>query len=173
MATTIDDGNIYITSGSTDGPPATEIDGGTTVRINTTTKIDYNYVSKIITLPIPISRGDRTSSTAHARVIDLKMIDEAISVQGFLAEEEVERAITKRINLFTLGKTEGGLTVVWGRGNYQTLWKPGTIPYGGFIQKMMFTETAGQIALPAGFTGDPPPERSIAIQLTLVRGKDM
>ena len=37
----------------------------------------------------------------------------------------------------------------------------------------MFTETAGLIADASGFSGDPPPERSMAIQIQLVRGKDM
>ena len=171
----IDGGNIYITSGDTDEsvsgtPPATNITGGTTVQIQTT-KIDYNYLSKVTVLPIPKSKQSR-GEIPYARAIDLKMVNDAISVQGFLIEESDSRAIDKRNNLITLGKTEGGLTVVWGQGNYQTLWKAGVIPYGGFIQKVMFTETAGLIA-DIGYTGDPPPERSMAIQITLVRGKDM
>ena len=173
----IDTGNVYITSGDTDEstsgtPPATNITGGITVQIQTT-KNDYSFNSKVTVLPIPLSKQDRSSSTAYARAIDLKMINEAISVQGFLIEESDSRAIDKRNNLVTLGKTGGGLTVVWGQGNYQTLWKAGVIPYGVFIQKMMFTETAGSLIDIVGYTGDPPPERSMAIQITLVRGKDM
>ena len=165
----IDNGNLYITSGSVSGNTIT---GGTTVQIQTT-KNDYNYNNNVAVLPITISKGNRTSKTAYARAIDLKIINEAVSVQGFLIEELTSRAIDKRNNLITLGKTGGGLTMVWGQGNYQTLWEPGTSPYGVFIQKMMITEIAGQIVTESGFTGDPPPERSLAIQVTLIRGKDL
>ncbi len=163
----IDTGNLYITSGSVSGNTIT---GGTTVQIQTT-KLDYNYNNALQKVPIPVSKGNRTTTTAYGRTIDIKRIDEAISVQGFLIEETGSRAIDKRNNLITLGKTGGGLTVVLGQGNYQTLWKAGTSPYGAFIQKMMITETAGQVGI--AYTGDTPPESSLAIQMTLVRGKDM
>ncbi len=165
----IDVGNIYITSGTVSGNTIT---GGTTVDIQTT-KIDQNMDNQVTILPIPISRGSRSSKTAYARAIDLKRIKEVVSVQGFLIDEPPSRAIDKKNNLLTLAKTGGALTLVWGQGNYQTLWKPSTSPYGVFILKIMFTETAGLIADASGFTGDPPPERSMAIQIQLVRGKDM
>ena len=163
----IDTGNLYITSGSVTGNTIT---GGTTVQIQTT-KNDYNYNNALQKVPIPVSKGNRTTTTPYGRTIDIKRIDEAISIQGFLIEEPTSRAIDKRNDLITLGKTGDALTLVWGQGNYQTIWKPDTSPYGVFIQKMMITETAGQAGI--AYTGDPPPERSLAIQITFVRGKDM
>lgn len=162
----IDVGNVYITTGSISGNTIT---GGTTVKIHST-KIDYNLDNAIIAIAIPVSKGNR-GETPYARIVDLKRIKELIAVQGFLIEETPTRAITKRNNLIALSKTGNALSVVWGQGNYQTVWKPGTSPYGIFIQKFQITEVAGQIG--EGFTGDPPPERSLAINITLIRGKDM
>ncbi len=176
MATkTIDAGNIYVTDGSISGNVITtgEIIPGVNqkvVRI-TTTKIDYNYDNNVVQLPIPVSTGDRLIKTPFSRAMELKVIKEVISVQGFLADEETESAITKRDNLLTLGKQRDELTVVWGVSPYQTLWKRGTSPYGAFILKMMFTETAGIVGEPV--SGNPQPERNIAIQIQLARGKDL
>ncbi len=168
--TTIDAGNIYITDGSSTTTTITTTGSQKVVRI-TTTKSDYNYDNSIIQIPIPVSAGDRTSKTPYSRALDLKRIKEVISVQGFLADEETESAITKRDNLLTLGKNGDELTVVWGVSSYQTLWERGVIPYGAFILKMMFTETAGIVGEPV--SGNPQPERNIAIQIQLVRGKDL
>ena len=174
--TTIDAGNVYITTGTVSSNVITH-DANKCVKI-TTTKIDYNYLSKVTVLPIPISKGDRTSATAYARAIDLKMINEAVSVQGFLAGESGESAFKKKENLISMGKTGNALTVVWGyahaTNNYQTVWTEGTEPYGAFIQKMMITETAGLVGEAiGGATDEEPSERNLAIQITLVRGKDM
>ncbi len=170
--TTIDAGNLYISNGNLKSSNTIIKTTGTqkVVKIETT-KLDYNYDNPVTVLPIPVSGGNRLSNTAHSRVLDLKIIKEVISIQGFLADEETERAITKRDNLIFLGRTGNGLLIVYGRGNYQTLWLPGTLPYGGFILKAMFTETAGIVG--EGKAGDAPPEKNIAIQIQLVRGKDL
>lgn len=173
----IDAGNIYITTGTVDGPPVTTITG-TYVKI-ATTKIDYNLNNPIAVLPIPVSKGGTPALQDNEqdpvqRAIDLKMIKETLAVQGFLEEETGERAITKRDNLLNFAKRERALKIVWGLGNHQTLWQPeedekdGT---GVFITKMVFTEVAGQVGV--GFTGDSPSERSIAVQIQFIRGKDM
>ena len=106
MTTAIDPGNIYITSGTVSGNTIT---GGTTVDIQTT-KIDQNMDNQVTILPIPISKGSRSSKTAYARAIDLKRIKEVVSVQGFLIEEPTSRAIDKKNNLLTLAKKGGALT---------------------------------------------------------------
>lgn len=164
----IDAGSIYITDGSVSG---NTISGDSvTVRIDST-KVDYNYDNPVTQIPIPVSSGSRSSKTPYSRAIDLKRIKEVISVQGILADEETKRAITKRDDLLLVGKRGDELTIVWGQGNYRTIFERGALPYGVFINKMMFTETVGIVG--EGKAGDAPPERNIAIQIQLVRGKDL
>lgn len=147
------------------------VSDGTTVVEIFSAKIDQNYDNAITQIPIPVSSGNRASGTPYSRVIDIKRIKEVVSVQGHLEDESTESANTKRNNLLTLGKTGDALTIVWGLGNYQTIWQPNTPPYGAFILKMMFTETGGMYG--ENVTGDSQPERKIDIQIQLVRGKDM
>ena len=178
--TTIDPGNIYVAW--LDWTPSTPPISGNTITHDankvvkiSTTKIDTNLDNPIILIPIPVSKGGRGANTTYARALDLKRIKEAVSVQGFLADEASESAITKRNNLTALGKDNDALTVVWGQGNYQTLWRPNkdspTTNTGVFILKVMFTETAGIVG--EAVSGDAQPDRNISIQITLVRGKDM
>ena len=104
----------------------------------------------------------------------MKRIKEAVSVAGFLEDESGESAFTKKTNLLNLGKNGDALTIVWGLGDYQTKWASNTDPSvntGVFISKMTFTETAGLFG--ENVTASPQPERNIAIQIQLVRGKDM
>lgn len=169
--TEIDAGNIYITDGSIVGNNVISTSGSQKVVRIVTTKIDYNYDNPVFQIPIPLSPGNRSTTTSYSRAIDLKRIKEVVSVQGFLADEAAESAITKRDNLLTLGKTGDELTVVWGLSPFQTLWQRGVIPYGAFIIKMMFTETAGIVGEPV--SGSSLPERNIAIQIQLARGKDL
>lgn len=180
VTTTIDPGNIYVAW--LDWTPDTLPISGNTITHTankvvkiTTTKIDVNLDNSISLLPIPVSKGGRGANTTYARAIDLKNIKEGITVQGYLADETNESAITKRNNLISLGKDNDALTVVWGQGNYQTLWRPNQnapkTDTGVFIQKVMFTETAGIVG--EAVSGDAQPDRNIAIQITLVRGKDM
>ena len=179
----IDQGSVYITTGSLVGDPATSIDSGTTVQINTTEKIDYILQNGIVFIPIPLSKGSRATVKPYSRAIDLKRITETISIQGFLAEETNERAITKRNNLITFAKEGGELTVVWGLGNYQTVLKASSNPKtsgdtGAFIMKLQFTETAIPEMVGEPHSSDVAGDvayivRSIAVQIQLGRGKDM
>ncbi len=171
----IDVGNVYITTGTVSG---NNITGGITVKI-AATKLDYNYDNQITAIPIPLSTGNReefddADEEPFARAIDLKRINEAITVQGFLEDETSETAITKRNNLLNMGKVKGALTIVWGQSPYQTLWRPETNPKEGngiFINKMTFTETVGIIG--ESVSVNPQPERNIAVQLQVIRGKDL
>ncbi len=193
--TTITDGNIYVFIGTVSTNIITH-NANELVKIHST-KIDYSYDNPIVFLPIPVSKGGRGVNTLLTRAIDLKRVKEVISVQGFLDDESGESATTKRDNLLTLGKsadwgstkpdnTTGGstdgsfarntsLAVLWGTsGNYRTYWRPNDnakINSGAFILKMMFTETSGIVG--ENVSGDSQPERNIAIQIQLVRGKDM
>lgn len=177
-ATTLDAGNIYITDAPSSEITTTQINTGYTVIKIETQKIDYNYNNPVVKIAIPVSGGNRATKTAHSFIIDLKRIGEAISVQGFLADESTERAFTKRENLITLGKTKGELSVIWGLTNHQTAFKAkeSAVLRGVFIEKMMFTETPGFVgeSLTADVSANEcASERNIAIQITLVRGKDV
>ena len=189
--TTITDGNIYIFIGTVSGNTITH-GSNVLVKIHST-KIDYNYDNPIALIAIPVSKGSRAANTIRTRAIDLKRVKEAISIQGFLDDEETESATTKRDNLLSLGKgavlwgntvpdgasgsfsKNTSLAVLWGTsGNYRTYWRPNEnagVNSGVFILKMMFTETAGIVG--EDVLGDSQPERNIAIQMTLVRGKDI
>ena len=182
----IDQGNLYITTGTLVGSPVTSITGGTSIHVNLTQKIDYIIINAIGFLPIPVSTGNRSTIKPFARAIDLKIITETLGVTGFLAEEETERAITKRNNLVTLMKEGNELKVVWGLGNYQTVWKPSSNPKtsgdtGGFITKLTFTEVAGKGApevLGDVHASDVSSKvayvrRAIGVILSLGRGKDL
>ena len=167
----IDAGSIYVTNST--NVTTTTITDGTIVRI-AATKLDYNYDNQIGAIPIPVSPGNREDKVPFSRAIDLKRIAEAITVQGFLEDESGESAITKRNNLITLGKTGGALTLVWGLSPYQTVWKSDAdaeTNTGVFINKMTFTETVGIIG--EGVSVNPQPERNIAVQLQVIRGKDL
>ena len=67
----IDQGNLYITTGTLDGSaPHSTISGGTTVHINLTQKIDYILINAVSFLPIPLSVGNRGTIKPFARAID-------------------------------------------------------------------------------------------------------
>lgn len=174
----IDQGNLYITTGTLNANPATTITGGTTVQINLTQKIDYILQNPIIFLAIPVSVGNRGNKTPSSRAIDLKMIRETISAQGFLAEDTTERAIDKRNNLIDFKRNKDALTIVWGRGNYQTSWRPKVAPFGGFITKLQFTQSTEAEVLGDIHTTDSSGDvafvrNSMAVQIQLGRGKDL
>jgi len=174
--TTIDAGNVYITDGTTNGTTITTTGSQIVIKIDPTTKIDYNLDNSVIPIPNPVSGGNRGTVNPFTRIIDLKKIAEVISVQGTLSNNANRRGITERDNLITLMKNRGELTVVWGQGNYQTLFKkPGASDdvtlRGMAIVKLSFTEFAGIVG--SSFTGDAPPERQMDVQVQLIRGKDM
>ena len=171
----IDVGNIYITSGTVNTDNT--ITGGLTVKIQTI-KIDYNYDNPIGVVPISVSKGNRGTTNPHTRTIDLKRVNEVISVQGFLTDEALVSAKDKRDNLLALAKNTGELSVVWGykhsSNDYQTVWRKGIAPYGAFIKKMVFTETAGMYseAPVGGASNQEPAERKMDVQVQLIRGQD-
>lgn len=164
MAVTIVNGNFYVTNGTVSGNTidVPTSNGDLTVVVIHSTKISYDYENKMNLIPILLSRGSRSYSTSdldnlgdatttdsskksYSRNIDLKRIMEQISVTGFLEDESTERAITKRKNLRALARNFGALTVVWGTGNYQTIWTPNVAPYGAFITKIHTDEIVGKI----------------------------
>jgi len=177
---TIDVGSVYITNSK--DVTTTDISGnGKTVKIRTT-KLDQNYDNPVLLIPIPLSFGNRKDAEDNedggkepfARAIDLKRINEAITVQGFLVDEVSESSITKKNNLLILGKNKGALTLVWGQVPYQTVWKPDKDPevnLGVFINKITFTETVGIVGDTVNINAQP--ERNIAVQFQVVRGKDL
>ncbi len=161
------EGNVTVTS--------TDITADTIVEIFSS-KIERDYDDALVEIPAILTKGQRPEASAKkdepvARIVDLKRIKEAISVQGALEDESGETARVKQKNLLDLAKRKGTLTVVWGTPTAdQTVWKPETDPKDGtgiFIRKMKFTETAG-------IYGDTSLVlRKIDIQLQVVRGKDM
>ncbi len=179
-----DQGNLFITNGTfqdatgKENPPFTQISGGTTVQINLTQKIDYILLNAVTFLPIFISKGNR-GDIPFARARDLKLITETISVQGFLAEDENERAIDKRNLLIALMQTGSALKIIWGLGNYQTFWQPddnAEVNTGAFITKLQFTETVGilgELKLSDTVNDQAFVTRNIAVQLQVGRGKDL
>mgnify|MGYP001618254738 FL=1 len=188
----VDKGNCYITDGSIsqsgNNTLITTTGNQIVVQINPSTKIDYMYDNNITNIAIPLSKGSRANTPLN-RVIDLKRIKEIITVQGFLADEQIDTdnngtrdtfisAERRQTDLLELAKHRGELTLVYGNKfsteNYQTLWEANSLERGCFIMKMQFTTTTGKIGLDIGATsGQFPPERNIGINITLIRGKDM
>ncbi len=165
-------GVIYITTGTVSGNVIT-YETNKLVEI-WSAKIEYDYNNELISIPITVSKGNRGDITPFVRMIDLKRINEVITVQGSLEDEDSESAKDKRNNLLTMGKEDGALTVVWNEdsNNEQTLWTPDTSNnnYGGFINKIKFTETAGKLS---ESKVDTTPERKIDVNIQLIRGKDL
>tara|TARA_R100000501_G_C2586799_1_gene88112 strand:- start:280 stop:828 length:549 start_codon:yes stop_codon:yes gene_type:complete len=179
--TTVNRGDAYITDGvvTHSGTTTTITTTGTqiVVHIIPTTKIDYNYDNNIVSIPIPVSLGDRAKLPLN-RIIDLKRIKESITIQGFLEDSSGSSAENKRDDLLTLGKHRGELTVVYGHkyttNNYQTIFERNSVGRGVFILKMGFTSTAGKVGLDVGGpTNEETGERNIGINITLLRGRDM
>jgi len=142
-------------------------------------KIEPSLDNQLNEVPIAVSQNQRdvlksAGQEPYSIIIDLKRIKEAISIQGALTDESTESATTKQTNLYYFSKVCGALTIVWGTGNYQRVWKPETNAKDGtgvFIKKMMFAETAGMYG--DNVTASPQPLRKIDVQLQVIRGKDM
>ena len=174
MATaTIDVGNVYITAVDGGSVATNTLTGDIIVKIQTTS-VDYDYTNAISVIPIPVAPDDRENDDGFTRVIDLKRKTESLNISGYLEDETTERAITKRNNLLTLANSDGSLLVVWGQGNYRTIFTvvESANLFGMFIQKMNFKETGG-ILSEGDYTGDPAPDRNIAVTIGMVRGKDI
>ena len=174
--TTVVDGNIYVTTGSVSGNDITYSSASQVVLIHSTSP-RYKYSNQLRIRPIAESKPDRTKEPI-TQIIDLKKITEILTVRGWLADESGETAKTKMNNLINMGKTGGELTMVWGTttAGEQILWKPDADKrqHGVFIQDIDITESAGSVGETVDTSADNnPPERKLAIILTLVRGKDI
>ena len=137
----------------------------------------YNYSNQLRVRPIAESKQDRTKEPI-TQIVDLKKITEILNVKGWLADESGESAKTKMKNLINMGKTGGELTMVWGTttAGEQILWKPDADnrQHGVFIQTMEIQESAGYVGETVDSSADNnPPERKLAITISLVRGKDI
>ena len=188
----VDKGNCYITDGSIsqsgNNTLITTTEDQIVVQINPSTKTDYIYDNNITNVPIPNSRGSRNKIPLN-RIIDLKRVKETITIQGFLADEQIDTdnngtrdtfisAERRQTDLLELAKHRGELTLVYGNKfsveNYQTLWEKDSLERGCFILKMGFTSTVGKIGLDiGGATNQEPAERNIGVNITLIRGQDM
>ena len=167
--TTIIPGNFYVTTGTVSGNTITH-DATKAVEIHSA-KIDYDVANAVSNLPIPISKGNRGTTTPFERVIDLKRINKVVTVQGKLADDTAESGNTKRNNLITMLEDDGGVTIVWGpSGNYRTIFGD-TANDKAFFTKIGFTETSGTYG--EAVVGDPQPFRKIDVQVQFIMGKDL
>ena len=137
--------------------------GQTSVEI-WTTKLDHNIDKPIIAINIPRQNNDVESEVPPVTyLIDIGRVKEAVSVQGYLIDEETSSALTKKINLRKIVFYEKEITVTWGTGaNRQQT-------YQGNILKVGFSETAGIVGegQPTGYEQ----EKNISVQLSLVVGE--
>ena len=166
MATTIVNGNVYVTTGSVSENTITH-DPDKAVEIFSA-RIEYNYVNAIGGFGFK-SKGNVDVDTPR-KIRDMKKIQKVITVTGILDDETTLRSITKRNNLLNMGEFERALTLVWGTGNYQTIFKPSENK-GVFILKMRFRETAGIYG--QNFAADPQPMIKRDIEIQFITGKDI
>jgi len=178
--TTIRPGNVYVAS-------LINKDGKSTGSVNTTNntithetnkaveifsaRIEFNYVDNIGGIAFKSKGG--TDENKPRRLIDLKKIIKTITVTGILDDETTLRAITKRNNLLNMGEFQRALTLVWGTGNYRTIFDPNSSAdkVGVFILKMRFREAAGIYGTVVA--ADPQPFTKRDIEITFVVGKDI
>ncbi len=175
--TTIVPGNVYVAA-------LHDIDGnrisgnsvsGTTInhRANKaieifSARIEYNYINAIGGILFK-SKGE-TPEDKPRRIRDLKKIQKVITVTGLLDDETSLKGITKRINLLDIAENERALTLVWGNGNYRTIFDPDN-DKGVFILKMRFRETAGIYGVTVA--ADPQPLTKHDIEIQFITGKDL
>ena len=174
--TTIVNGNVYIAAlHDTDG---NLISGngvsGTTITHRTnkaieiySARIEYNYINDLGGYGFK-SRGD-TEEDKPRKVRDQKKIQKVITVTGVLDDESALRAITKRNNLLNIAEFERSLTLVWGIGNYRTLFTPDN-DKGVFVLKIRFRESAGIYG--TSFAADPSPFIKYDIEIQFITGKE-
>lgn len=186
VTTAIDGGNFYVTDGSVSGNNITTTTSQFVIKIDPTTKIDYNLDNALTSIPSTTPAVDRTTKEPFMRVIDLKKITESITVQGTLSEAPTggtsddgtvkARAIDKRDDLIKLMKQQSNLTVVWGQGNHQTIFTKIGNFFGVVINKVVFSEVSGLTGLPlaADVSGNTTAgERTMDVQIQFLRGKDI
>ncbi len=172
ITTTIVPGNVYITT-------STNISGNTITHEDNeaveifSARIEYSYINQVGGLNFK-SKGD-TLTDKPRRIIDLKKITKTITVTGLFDDESTftKAAFTKRNNLLTMAEFRRSLTLVWGTGNYRTIFQavPGSDEVGTFILKMRFRETAGLYGVP--IVADPQPFTKYDVEATFIIGKDI
>ncbi len=145
-----------------------------------TTKVDHNISSPFGELPLARQRDtsgeqNKHDGSAESRLIDIGMINEAINVQGFLADDSSTSALTKKTNLLDLAKNYRKVKVYWGTDT-------DVAPTGGGasqneqtalgnIKKVMVTETPGKVGTEGPVLGDSG-EKNFAVQLSITIGTD-
>ena len=134
-------------------------------------RIEYNWVDEIGGIAFKSKGG--TDEDKPRRVIDLKKITKIITITGLLDDETSLRAITKRNNLLNIGEFQRALTLVWGIGNYRTIFDPvsDANKVGVFVIKMRFRETAGIYGV--AVASDPQPFTKNDVEIQFVVGKDI
>jgi len=169
--TTIIPGNVYVTTGTISGDVITHTSKNL-VKIHSS-RIEYSYINNLINPGVFKDPGDRTEVLGRI-IIDLKDIKKVITVTGFLDDEPAVSGNTKRNNLLDMGENQGELTLVWGTGNYRTIFIPkhnlNPPQFGVFILKQLFTESAGIAG--SAVSGDPQPLRKINVVAAFLVGED-
>lgn len=176
--TTIVDGNVYVAA-------LVDVDGNSTGNVTGDVithdpnkaveifsgRIEFNYVNEIGGFLFKSVGG--TVDVKPRRIQDLKKITKTVTVTGILDDETTLRSITKRNDLLDMGEFNRELTLVWGRGNYRTIFQPdhNNDVFGVFILKQRFRETAGLYGVPVA--SDPQPFTKRGIEITFIVGKDI
>lgn len=186
--TTIVNGNVYVTalvdkSGNLT-PSNAGVSGNTITHDSNkaveiySARIEYGYVNEIGGI-IFKSRGN-TDTNVPNRIRDMKKIKKIVTVTGVLDDETSLRGITKRQNLLNMGEFDRALTLVWGTGNYRTIFDASVnvdknnldaTTHGVFILKMKFKETAGIYGVPVA--SDPQPFTKHGVEIQFINGKDI
>ncbi len=128
-------------------------------------RIEYNYINEIAGYGFK-SRGN-TDIDKPRKIRDRKRIQKVVTVTGVLDDETSLRGITKRNNLLNIAEFERSLTLVWGTGNYRTIFSPDD-DKGMFILKMRFREAGGIYGVPVA--ADPQPLTKHDIEIQLITG---
>lgn len=131
-------------------------------------RVEYNYINSMGGFGFK-SKGN-TETNIPRKIRDLKKIQKVLTITGLLDDETSLRAITKRNNLLNMGEFERALTLVWGTGNYRTIFLPSE-DKGVFILKMKFRETAGIYG--ETVISDPQPLTKHDVEIQFITGKDI
>ncbi len=164
--TTITPGNVYMTTGTISGNTINHDTNKAVVIFSA--RIEYNYINKIGGFGFK-SKGNIDDDKPR-NIRDMKQIQKVITVTGLLDDETSLRAITKRNNILNMGEFDRSLTLVWGIGNYRTIFLPSENK-GVFILKARFRETAGIYGEPV--IADPQPFTKHDVEVQFITGKDI
>ena len=111
---------VYVTDGTLSSNTITTTGDQKVVKI-AVDKIDESIMNDLMTIPIPVSRGNWTTNPATTYLIDLKRLTRTSVIHGYLnTESGGDSKETKRTNLRILAGAgssvlrAGTVTVVWG-----------------------------------------------------------